>query len=92
MACGQEENGPAENDASQDSAHEAPTPAATEGETASESELDIEIERRESQGPTVLPHIADHRFLNIICIKYFRRDIVILQNINLFKYVPNLCD
>ena len=44
MARGQEENGPTENDASKDSAHEAPTPAATEGEMASESGLDIEIE------------------------------------------------
>lgn len=76
MARGQKENGPAENDASEDSAHEAPTPAATEGETASDSELDIEIEtefvatpkgkpRSDSTSTRSRPQVSEHNLYQI---------------------------
>ena len=93
-------HGQKENDAShEDSAHEASTPAATEGETASESELDTEIEtesvatpkgkpRSDSTSTRGRPQVSEHDLYH----KYFRRDIVILQNIDLFRYVPNFRD
>lgn len=93
-----------ETDAShEDIAHES-TPPATEGETASESELETDTEteyiatpegkprpvtaaihglpRRSSSRPRVSEHDLYH--------KYFRRDAVLLHNIDLFRHVLNL--
>ena len=89
----------------EDNPHES-TPTATEGETASESELETETEtdaqatpkgqprhvtaamhgipRRSSSRPRVSEHDLYH--------KYFRRDAVLLHNIDLFRYVLNLND
>lgn len=90
---------PSETDTShEDTVHES-TPPATEGETASESELETETEtesvgtpkgkprpvtaamhglsRRSSSRPRVSEHDLYH--------KYFRRDAVLLHNIDLFR-------